>query len=98
MKVPRAASKADGLVCVRGTLNGPPEGKVVARNDPHVKRWPELFVPVNPRGLAPEEALRAKATMERTGGDGTTRVVYRGQWVHRDDELVIVNPESFEAA
>jgi hypothetical protein len=55
-------------------------------------------VPVNPRGLAPEEALRAKATMERTGGDGTTRVVYRGQWVHRDDELVIVNPESFEAA
>jgi hypothetical protein len=84
-------------VCIRGTLNGPREGQVVAKNDEAAKRWPEAFAPVNPNRLAPGEALRAKATMERTGSDGRTRVVHIGQWVHRDDELVIVNPESFEA-
>jgi hypothetical protein len=72
-------------------------GVVVAEDDSDRKRWPEQFSPVNPNRLTPEEALRAKATMERTGSDGRTRVVHIGQWVHRDDELLDINLHTFEA-
>ena len=84
------------FVCTRGTLNGPPEGKVVARGDPDLERWPELFVPVNRNRLAPDEALRATSSMTRTDAEGT-RTVHVGTWVRHSDELVSINPESFEA-
>jgi hypothetical protein len=74
---------------------GVPEGKRMAKDDPAVKEQRDAFVPVVGDGLTRENSVVALTTMKHTGSDGTTRTVWQGQWVAKDDALVSLHPHSF---
>jgi len=61
-----------------------------------VKKYPECFVDVLPAGVVVEDALLciADEVIKRFDANGE-RVVYPGQMIHKDDELVRLNPTMF---
>jgi hypothetical protein len=70
------------------------KGSRRAKSDDLVKDNPSHFEPVVPRGLKREDAVVALADFERED-NGKVRKVFAGQWIHHEDELVQMHPESF---
>jgi hypothetical protein len=74
---------------------GVPEGKKLANDDAAVRMQRDDFVPVVGPGLTRENSHVALATMTASLPDGTTRTVYQGQWVAKDDPFVQLHPHQF---
>lgn len=69
------------------------------RESEAVRRRPDEYVPVVPTPkLDRRDALVARKTMSELGPNGEVeRIVYAGQWVHRDDPFVLLHGhESFD--
>jgi hypothetical protein len=66
-----------------------------------VRKYPECFVPVWPPGLAIEDAVMciADEPIKRFSGNAENekadRIIYPNQMIHKDDELVAINPSMF---
>lgn len=69
------------------------EGRWIPADDPRVKEEPGAYVPVNPKGLQPEEALVARQMVSHFT-DELEQVVdcYAGQWVSRTNPIVAQHP------
>lgn len=78
------------------TISGPGSGVRVHKQSPLARANPKLFVPVVAEGLDRRDALVAIQTCRDIGQDGETlRILYSGQWCHRDDPFVTLHPHNF---
>jgi hypothetical protein len=83
----------DALVCTRGLLAGT---RVHRRSRAALTAPPGTYVPVMDKAMDRRNCLEARETLRVLGEDGKpTRVVYAGQLVHRDDQLVAIHPHAF---
>jgi len=85
----------EDAVVVCGPVLGVPEGKQMRKDDPIVKEQPDAFVDVVGEGRTRENSVVALSTIRQGAGDGSTRVVFAGQWIAKDDPLVDLHPLQF---
>jgi len=83
----------EAVVCIVGSG----AGERAHRFSPAVESDPSRYVPVIPKDdLERADALLALETMVIHGDDGKPlRMLHKGQWARRDDELVQLHPTMF---
>src|SRR5207253_9674277 len=90
----------DAVVAMRGVRRESGAAQVgdrLGKKSPLVKEARDAFVDVVPEGLTRDLAVVAQQLMVTTEADGTTRTLYAGQWVNRDDRFVKLHPHMFTA-